>query len=130
MKRVKIDSLIERVLTEEPENLKTVWWFFCRCVYDPIVSTPYSEIGARMSRGKIIKKYHNCFSIVNSQAPYTFSYVFLGRDKNSAVKNYAIQVEYNCFNVDEICLLNSKLQPILDITLGKNDKILIERFEK
>ena len=131
MKRVEVDSLIERVLTEELENLRIVWRFFCRSVHNPITNAlPYNEIGARLSRGKVVKKYHNCFSIVNPQAPYgTWTYIFLGRDKESAVKDYALRVEYNCFDVEEIYLLNSKLQPILNIYCV-GDRLLTGRIEK
>lgn len=129
--RVEIDSLIERVLTEESENLKIVWRFFKYSVHDPWSSMcPYDDIGARMSRGKVVKKYHNCFSIINPQAPYgTWTYIFLGRDKDSAVKDYALRVEYSCFDIDEIYLLNSKLQPILNIYCV-GDRLLTGRIEK
>lgn len=114
MNKTPVDGIIEIVRSRNPENIKVVWDYFNRNIYDPMGNKkPYPELGAIVSRGRIIKKHHNCAAIVNPKDPFgTWTYAFLNRDAKFAVEDVVI-IHFAAFKVINISFANMKSRKIL-----------------
>jgi hypothetical protein len=109
-----IEGLIGGVKSRDPEYIQRLWEYFDKYIHDPVSNKrPYPELGVRLSRGKVIKKYHNCAAIVDPKAPFgTWTYAFLGRDKELAVEDVVL-IHFANFKVINISLANMKARKIL-----------------